>query len=357
MKLFRRSKKTTPACAEDAFTFTEDKELNYDRDPFLHSLQEMTPQSVPLSKEAETRPRGEKIFGIARKVMLFVCIAVCAGSCLYLIDNFRQKAQAESLYGEAAAEFEAAGLDFGFGKDKTADTDEDEDGIHLLKDKSQTGLSSLSSSAQNGAEDDAAEDTQNGAYHEEMEKLRALLGNYKERNEDVCGYISIPAVGIAYVVVQGEDNDFYLNHNYKGEPLVVGSIYMDYRCSENLTENYNTVLYGHNIVTPGIMFHGVTDFLNRNIFENELIYLYTMDGVYVYKPFAIYDTRPDSGYIRTQFETAEEFSAFLTQMKARSRIKSDAVLDAEDYILTLSTCTNYNNGRYALHAYLIDHIH
>ena len=345
---FRKRKNITPS---DPFAFTEETELNFDRDPFLHSLKEQTKESVPLSKAPEKVPRGAKIGGILRTALIVICIAVCAGSCLYLIDNFRQKAEAEALYGEAAAEFDAAGLDFGFSFSETTDD------THLLKDTAQQSLQALSVSIDKMESGDVSDNAGESAYNEELEKLRALLGSYKERNEDVCGYISIPGVDIAYVVVQGEDNDFYLNHNYKGEPLVVGSIYMDYRCSETLSENYNTVLYGHNIETPGIMFHGVTDFFNNSIFENEYIYLYTMDGVYVYKAFAIYDTRPDSGYIRTEFETAEEFTEFLTQMQSRSRIKSDVQLSAEDHILTLSTCTNYNNGRYALHAYLVDYIH
>ncbi|MBQ8746516.1 MAG: class B sortase [Clostridia bacterium] len=348
-RLFRKKNMNTPKA--DPFSFTQETELNYDRDPFLHSLKEQTKESIPLSREPEKEPRGAKLAGVMRTVLLVICIAVCAGSCLYLIDNFRQKAEAEALYGEAAAEFDAAGLDFGFSAAP------EKDSTQLSKDSVQQSLTSLSVSIEKQENADASEDAESGAYNEELQKLRALLGSYKERNEDVCGYISIPGVNIAYVVVQGEDNDFYLNHNYKGEPLVVGSIYMDYRNSETLSENYNTVLYGHNIETPGIMFHGVTDFFNKNIFDNEYIYLYTMDGVYVYKAFAIYDTRPNSGYIRTEFETAEEFAGFLAEMQSRSRIKSDAQLGAESHILTLSTCTNYNNGRYALHAYLVDYIH
>ena len=43
-------------------------------------------------------------------------------------------------------------------------------------------------------------------------------------------------------------------------------------------------------------------------------------------------------------------------MKKRSKLASDVTFDGDERILTLSTCTNYNNGRYALHAYLVDHI-
>ncbi len=340
----RFPKKKAAPNYEDAFAFTEEEAFNYDKDPFLHSLKEQTRSSIPLSRQPEKK--SGRAFGAVRAVLLVLCIGVCLGSCLYLLDNFRQKAQAESLYSEVAAEFDAIGLDFGLSHTKQDDT-------LLMKDTVQQALPMLSNPLSQSENMSGTEQK----YNEDLEKLRALLASYKERNGDVCGYIRIPAVGITYVVVQGEDNDFYLNHNYKGEPLVVGSIYMDYRNSETLSENYNTVLYGHNIEHPGIMFHGVTDFFNKNIFDNELIYLYTMDGVYVYKPFAIYDTRPDSGYIRTDFETAEEYTQFLADMQSRSRVKSEAVPMDAPAILTLSTCTNYNNGRYALHAYLVEYIH
>ena len=82
-----------------------------------------------------------------------------------------------------------------------------------------------------------------------------------------------------------------------------------------------------------------------------------MDGVFVYKTFAVYDTRADSGYIRTAFETEEEFSVFLSDMHARTDMKNSIDLSGVKNIITLSTCTNYNNGRYALHAYLEEYIH
>lgn len=344
---------------EDAeFVFTEESDLNYDRDPFLHSLKSLKTEDIPLSKAPKSNKKQDKIFDIARNVMLVVCVLVFVGSIVYLIDNFAQKAKAETLYGEAAAEFEAAGLDFGFltgdAEETTAPAVQSGTVTALSQGSASGGMTNLTDSIRNLAADDGA--AADGAYNEELEKLRALLNTYEDRNEDVTGYISIPGVDISYVVVQGEDNDYYLDHNYKKEYLVVGSIYMDYRNEESLLDNYNTVLYGHNIERPGIMFHRVTDFFDEEVFENERIYLYTTEGVFVYKPFAIYSTRPDSGYIQTYFSTEEEFVQFCEEMQDRSKLSSDVTFDGDDRLLTLSTCTNYNNGRYALHAYLVEHI-
>jgi sortase B len=70
----------------------------------------------------------------------------------------------------------------------------------------------------------------------------------------------------------------------------------------------------------------------------------------------VYSTRPDSGYIRTAFSSYEDFAEFAAKMKSRSRIKSNVEVGENDRIITLSTCTNYNDGRYALHAVLVDSI-
>ena len=82
-----------------------------------------------------------------------------------------------------------------------------------------------------------------------------------------------------------------------------------------------------------------------------------MDGVFIYKPFSIYDTTSSSGYIRTGFTSGTDFINFAEAMKARSRIPSDVTFSSSDRIITFSTCTNLtSNGRYAMHAVLIDMI-
>lgn len=341
---------------ESEFALTRESELNYDKDPFLHSLGELTPEDIALSHAPKEMTKKEKVLEGIRRGMLAVCCVVMVGSVVFLVDNLLQKEQGNALYDEAAKEFADAGLDFGFEESLAEDNP---GGMTRLRlGRRDNGVLSLSSSmAQTDASAGSAEDGSDSEYNEQLEKLRAVLRTYKERNEDVYGYISIPSVGLEYVVVQGEDNDYYLNHNYKKESLVIGSIFVDYRCHDSITKNFNTILYGHNIETNGgAMFNRVTDFLDKDVFDNALIYVYTLDGVFIYKAFSVYSTKPDSGYIRTAFSSYEDFAEFAAKMKSRSRIKNDVEVGGDDRILTLSTCTNYNNGRYALHAVLVDYI-
>ena len=67
--------------------------------------------------------------------------------------------------------------------------------------------------------------------------------------------------------------------------------------------------------------------------------IYTLDGEYIYKPFAIYQTRSDYEYIRTSFGTYDQFLKFAAEMKGNSEVASDVTLSEGDTMITLSTCT------------------
>lgn len=339
---------------EDDFSFTGEPELNYDRDPFLHSLGTLSPEDIPLSEGDRRRVKEQQRADLMRRAVLVVCVAVFAVSFGMLIDNLLQKQKAAILYEEAAAEFAAAGLDFGF--DLDVETGGEAGAVaRLRKGKADTVALSLSAAREQGEGDTVS--SSGGEYNEELEKLRATLRSYKERNEDVYGYISIPAAGIEYVMVQGDDNDFYLNNNWLGEYLVNGAIFVDYHCQETILQNFNTVIYGHNIIANGgSMFNGVTKFADQEVFNTAKIYIYTMDGVYIYQPFSFYDTNASSGYIRTGFTSKADFAQFAADMQSRSRFTSALTVGEEDRIITLSTCTNIGDGRYALHAVLVDYI-
>ena len=94
--------------------------------------------------------------------------------------------------------------------------------------------------------------------------------------------------------MRGSDNDYYLDHAYTGEALPIGSIFLDYNTKDVLTDNYNAVIYGHNVVavagSKSSMFHDVTKYLDADFFASHKIYIYTMDGVFIYKPVSIYPT-------------------------------------------------------------------
>ena len=74
-------------------------------------------------------------------------------------------------------------------------------------------------------------------------------------------------------MVQGKDNDFYLHHNFNKEKSFSGSIFVD--SENNLNDDSNIVVYGHNMRNEHSMFAQIKHFKNENFFNaNKYVTLY-----------------------------------------------------------------------------------
>ena len=71
------------------------------------------------------------------------------------------------------------------------------------------------------------------------------LEELKKQNNDIIGWIKIENTLINYPVLQCEDNNFYMTHNYKKEYSAEGSIFLDKDYNWELPSS-NLLLYGHN---------------------------------------------------------------------------------------------------------------
>lgn len=293
---------------------------------------------------SDKKPKSKKL-DIIRMAVLAVCLVTFVYSSYVLITNIYAKYKSDLIYEKInnAIDFDIPGV-----------TDSEDRIVSLLAPDTPGAMTpTLDSILKNGVTD-ITSPSSNAAT---LAKVRASLDHLKNINDDLFGYIMIPGTNISYPIAQHDsDNNYYLDHAYSGENLVNGSIFADVRCNKDVMWNYNTVLYGHNI-TSGSMFNHVSKFFDKEFFDNTLIYLYTFDGIFIYKPFSIHETEYNSGYIATAFAETEHFVKFAEQMRDLSDVKSDAQFTAESRMLTLSTCTNgLYTRRYALHAYLVDSI-
>lgn len=205
----------------------------------------------------------------------------------------------------------------------------------------------------------AGNSSSDNAYAEKLTAMKASLTALKAKNPDVYGWIYVEGTTIDHPIMRGSDNDYYLNHAYTGEALPIGSIFLDYNTKDKLTDNFNAVIYGHNVVavsgSKSSMFHDVTKFLDADFFNSNKIYIYTMDGVFIYKAVSIYPTTADYFYYRTEFPNETTFLKFANEMVANSKVPSGETFSSGDTMITLSTCTNgASDGRYALHAKLTE---
>jgi sortase B len=191
------------------------------------------------------------------------------------------------------------------------------------------------------------------AEKEGIERFSALL----EVNPDYRGMIFIPGLfdetGLPYVL--GDDNDYYLRHDFYGNVNDNGTIFLHCNNSRLMTDR-NSVLFGHNMNT-GAMFaklHGYKD--SADTYKTApVVKLDSLTGQSTWVVFAAYECEPDWGYIQTH-PTQDQFGALLDEIKARSYFLTDVDVNETDRIITLSTCT-YPNGledmRLAVHARLL----
>jgi sortase B len=173
-------------------------------------------------------------------------------------------------------------------------------------------------------------------------------------NPDVVGRITIKELDIAYLVTQTIDNDYYLENGYDRQKSKSGAIFLDYRCDieEPLKEHY--ILYGHNMKN-GTMFHNLKNYAEDEIFNSSrMIRFDTLYMDHEWEVFSAYVTSTDFYYIETSFDNDEEWLEFINELQNKSLYQTDVTLNANDVVLTLSTCSyEFNGARFVVHARLI----
>lgn len=175
-----------------------------------------------------------------------------------------------------------------------------------------------------------------------------------EQNENVVGWITIDGTQIDYPILQSDNNVDYLTENYNGKQSIAGSIFLDYR-NDISTTDLNTIIYGHRM-KDGSMFQDLIKYLDEDFFKAHQTFTYdTLYESYEAEIFAVYNTLIDFNYIETDFASETEYAELLQQMQDKSRFTTDVDLDADDQIITLSTCDyelDPNNGRLVIQAKL-----
>lgn len=184
---------------------------------------------------------------------------------------------------------------------------------------------------------------------EEEPKYVVDFDALKQQNSDTIAYLKVDSTDVDYVVVKGDNNDYYLNHNFKKEYNVAGWIFADYKNKFDGTDK-NIVIYGHNMQDES-MFASLKEILTSAWHENEKqkITLVTEKNTITYEIISSYSIEPEEYYITTEFNSME-FSEFLTTITKRSYYDYHANVNTSDKILTLSTCTGNGKNRIVIHA-------
>ncbi len=172
-------------------------------------------------------------------------------------------------------------------------------------------------------------------------------------NPDVIGWLWIPDTDINFPLLHSADNWKYLSLSYDLQRTNSGSIFMDFRNSNHLSDD-NTVIYGHNMKSGG-MFGKLKDFGDLDyLAEHTDLYVFTETQIFKYRIFAAYKTVSDSQSYTRSFLEDVDLKDFLDYIQVSAAENSlDPPKDITPFV-TLSTCTTgQRNGRFVVHAYLV----
>lgn len=299
--------------------------------------------AAEASKRAPSRKTKKKKRGVAffvRTVLMVIFTSVFIVSVFMIISNLVDGFAANKVYTDMSNDF--------FGEMNKSDNMS-----YLTPVKLDSETPSHGKPRKTLSEDTVeVVETNNPFFKQFKEKLT----EYKKINPDIYGWIQVDGTNISYPCVKGTDNAYYLDHTATLEKNVNGAIFADYRCYDNVLDNRNLVFYGHNMIYPGQMFHELTKFLDATFFKNNrYVTIYTLDGVYRYEIFAMYQTTSTYRYCQIVFVNDRLFGEWCNEMKSNSLHMADVgEFTADSKILTLSTCTNgVQTDRYSLQAKLV----
>ncbi|MCR5251018.1 MAG: class B sortase [Lachnospiraceae bacterium] len=191
-----------------------------------------------------------------------------------------------------------------------------------------------------------------------LEVKLEVLEKYKTLyylNKDLIGWLKIDDTNIDGPVMQADDNEYYLSHNFDRDEDKAGTLFLDSRC-DIVRGNDNFIIYGHHLQS-GRMFSKLGE--------------YESEAYYDKHPYILFDTIYEEGRYQVMYAfrsrvydadevvfkyyqfldaaSEEEFYSNLAEMKRLSYYDTGVTAVYGDRLLTLSTCDyNEENGRFVV---------
>lgn len=178
----------------------------------------------------------------------------------------------------------------------------------------------------------------------------------KKENSDVIGWIEIEGTNINYPVLQGEDNSYYMTHNYKKEEVRDGSIFLDKDYDWSIPSS-NLLMYGHNM-GDGAMFQDLLKYEYEEFYNQHPTIRFTTtteDAEYeiisAFKSRVYYKSEKNvfRYYYFINAYNEEEYNEFVNNAKEASFYDTGKTAEYGDQLMTLSTCSYHTeDGRFAV---------
>lgn len=181
-----------------------------------------------------------------------------------------------------------------------------------------------------------------------------IINDLKEEynNDDVVGLLEINNTDYVVPIMQGEDNDYYLNHTPDGKKNFMGSIYLDYRV--NIDSDRKLLIYGHNSSNIDMPFKILEEFYDKDYYDNhKYVEITTSTTKKRYEIFSVHIETSDFSYMNINFVDDDDYLDHITKLKEKSMHDTEVELNKEDEILVLQTCSTHKDYRNYAKKYLL----
>ena len=174
-------------------------------------------------------------------------------------------------------------------------------------------------------------------YEADDETDKKITGN-------MVAWLTVDDTNIDYPVMQGEDNNEYLNKDPFGDYALSGSIFLDSRNDPEF-KDYYSLIYGHHMDHGG-MFGDVVEYTDISYFEKHMEgWLYLADATYQIQMFACVETDAyDSMIYGCGADT--DLNKLLSYIEEHAVVYKNMTTDRPAQVIGLSTCADARtNGR------------
>lgn len=182
------------------------------------------------------------------------------------------------------------------------------------------------------------------------------VSELKKENEDIVGWIEIEGTKVNNPVLQGTDNSFYMNHDYKKKESVYGSLFLDESYDWNKPSS-NLLIYGHNL-NNGTMFQELLKYEKESFYKQHPVIRFTTENedaeyeiIAVLKARVYYKSEKNvfRYYYFVNAKTEDEYNEFVKNAKSESLYSIDKTAKYGEQLITLSTCSYHvKDGRFAV---------
>ena len=169
-------------------------------------------------------------------------------------------------------------------------------------------------------------------YEEYINNLKIQYGN-----QDIIAILEFPNV-FEELVVQTNNNDYYLTHTATHEERSVGATFLDYRV--NLYSSKKLLIYSHSDQWDQLPFTNLKKYNDKDYFnQNPYIYLIDSTGKHKYEVFSSYIEAKDFDYVNVENFGGLTYQEHLEKLRKKSFVSKKIELTEETKVLVLQTCS------------------